>query len=111
LGSEASPIWSPDGKTVVFSNNGLFRKDATGSADPQRITELGRLREPSDWSPTDSSFFSAKVTSRPIRTFGCFRSLPKGSRWKENSLKGTHQISASRYRPRARRLDVVALGA
>jgi Tol biopolymer transport system component len=49
-GISASPIWSPDGKTVVFSNNGLVRKDVSGSADEQRVTELGRLREPSDWS-------------------------------------------------------------
>jgi eukaryotic-like serine/threonine-protein kinase len=49
-GISESPIWSPDGKTVVFSNNGLFRKDVSGSADQQRVTEMGRLREPSDWS-------------------------------------------------------------
>jgi len=49
-GISESPIWSPNGKTIVFSKNGLLRKDVNGSADEQRITELGRMRNPSDWS-------------------------------------------------------------
>jgi len=49
-GISESPIWSPDGKTIVFSKNGLWRKDVSGAADEQRITELGRMRNPSDWS-------------------------------------------------------------
>jgi Tol biopolymer transport system component len=47
------PIWSPDGRTVVFHKTGsVFRKDIIGSGDEQRIAELGRSLSltPSDWS-------------------------------------------------------------
>jgi Tol biopolymer transport system component/predicted Ser/Thr protein kinase len=49
--SSGYPIWSPDGRTVVFSQTGvLMRKDISGSGDERPITEPARLRNPSDWS-------------------------------------------------------------
>ena len=49
--SSGYPIWSPDGRTVVFSQTGvLMRKDISSSGDELPITEPGRLRNPSDWS-------------------------------------------------------------
>jgi Tol biopolymer transport system component len=49
--SSGNPIWSPDGRTVVFSQTGvLMRKDISSSGKELPITEPGRLRNPSDWS-------------------------------------------------------------
>jgi len=47
------PIWSPDGRTVVFHKTGdLFRKGTMGSGDEQLIAKLDRSLQlnPSDWT-------------------------------------------------------------
>jgi Tol biopolymer transport system component len=46
------PIWAPDGRTVMFNSAGLnlFRKDADGAGEEQRVLESPRPAYPTDWS-------------------------------------------------------------
>jgi Tol biopolymer transport system component/predicted Ser/Thr protein kinase len=46
------PVWSPDGRTILFSSAAyrLFRKDAGGSSDEQRIIEEPNAQYGNDWS-------------------------------------------------------------
>jgi len=50
------PIWSPDGKQIVFGSNQkfhftLYQKNSDGSGSPQEIADLGAQQQgPWDWS-------------------------------------------------------------
>lgn len=47
------PVWSPDGKQVMFQSGAqrnLYRKEASGAATEQRVTESANMQWPVDWS-------------------------------------------------------------
>ena len=47
------PVWSPDGRQVMFragSPLNLYRKEASGAGTEQRVTESGNPQWPTDWS-------------------------------------------------------------
>ncbi|MBV9771235.1 MAG: PD40 domain-containing protein, partial [Bryobacterales bacterium] len=47
----SDPVWSPDGRTVIYRTMGaIFRKDSSGAGGEQRVTEGGGLQSPTDWS-------------------------------------------------------------
>jgi Tol biopolymer transport system component/predicted Ser/Thr protein kinase len=51
-GLNVYPIWSPDGRTIMFTTSGLrlFRKDSGGSSEEQRVTEGPNPQLANDWS-------------------------------------------------------------
>ena len=50
-GDSLVPIWSPDSRMIVFlSGLNLFRKQATGTGDDERLTESQNIQFSWDWS-------------------------------------------------------------
>jgi Tol biopolymer transport system component/tRNA A-37 threonylcarbamoyl transferase component Bud32 len=51
-GTNMFPVWSPDGRTIVFTPAALrlFRKDAEGSSEEQRVTGGSNQHYADDWS-------------------------------------------------------------
>jgi Tol biopolymer transport system component len=55
--TDENPVWSRDGKQIVFSSNrdagffNLFRKDSSGAGEEERLTNARRHMDPLDWSP------------------------------------------------------------
>jgi serine/threonine protein kinase len=51
FGTNAFPIWSPDGRTIVFrSRLNIFRKDVTGTGEEEQVAGSTSLQNPADWS-------------------------------------------------------------
>ena len=52
-GLNVNPVWSPDSRTVLFASGvppNLFRKDASGASEEQRLTESPNPQFAMDWS-------------------------------------------------------------
>ena len=50
-GYAISPVWSPDGRQVMFRVGlNLYRKEASGAGTEERVTESANTQVPSDWS-------------------------------------------------------------
>ena len=52
-GLNVGPVWPPDGRTVLFSSDAplnLFRKDASGAGEEQRLTRSPNPQFAMDWS-------------------------------------------------------------
>jgi Tol biopolymer transport system component/predicted Ser/Thr protein kinase len=52
-GSSSFPVWSPDGRVVMFQAGtppNLYRKEASGAGTEQRVTESANWQFPQDWS-------------------------------------------------------------
>jgi Tol biopolymer transport system component len=50
--SNNSPIWSPDGKRLIYASKNLYAINADGSGQPERVTTGEYLQTPSSWAST-----------------------------------------------------------
>jgi len=72
-GLNICPVWSPDSRTVVFASDAprnLFRKNASGASEEQRVTRSPNPQVPIDWS-RDGRFILYEEATAP----GDLRSL------------------------------------
>jgi Tol biopolymer transport system component/predicted Ser/Thr protein kinase len=77
--SSGYPIWSPDGRTVMFSQTGvLMRRDISSSGDELPITEAGRLRNPSDWSRDGRFILFSEGNTETNQDLWVLRVTPSG---------------------------------
>jgi eukaryotic-like serine/threonine-protein kinase len=52
-GTNGYPLWSPDGRTILFTSGGsqnLFRKESSGADNEQRLTQSPNTQFLTDWS-------------------------------------------------------------
>jgi Tol biopolymer transport system component len=52
-GLKGFPVWSPDGRTIIFASGSpynLYRKVAAGGGDEQRLIQASNFQYPTDWS-------------------------------------------------------------
>ena len=66
LGSSQAPVWTPDGKRLVYRGTrtgfrNLFWKSADGSDEEERLTTNENLQTPSSWSPDGKSLVYIEV--------------------------------------------------
>jgi eukaryotic-like serine/threonine-protein kinase len=66
-GLNLSPVWSADSRTILFASDvppNLFRKDASGAGEEQRLTQSPNPQYPTDWS-RDGRFVMYEEESAP----------------------------------------------
>ena len=67
--SDFFPIWSPDGRTLVFSSDrsgipDLYRKPSSGIGQEERVLSSPRMRFPTDWSRDGRTLVFQESTER-----------------------------------------------
>jgi len=76
------PIWSPDGRTIVFSSVGpiynLSRKDSSGAGAEQRLTPSPNSQWAGDWSRDGRWLLYNNVTPDSQRNLWIFPVTPEG---------------------------------
>lgn len=75
------PIWSPDGRTIVFSSTGslnLFRKPLGGETGEQQVTQSPNYQLPNDWSRDGLSILYFEITPGTQRDLWYLPVTPDG---------------------------------
>ena len=108
-GTDRLPLWSPDGKSIVFSSNrkghgDLYRKSLEGAGDEEPILVSDVDKSPSAWTPDGRTIVftqEGKDGGTEIRTLAV-----DGSRTQELFLKSKANMVASPLSPDGKWLPV-----
>ena len=63
FGGGFNPIWSPDGRYIVYDKlgDGIYRKLANGAMDEELLMKEHRLAVPKSWSPDGNFLVYAQI--------------------------------------------------
>jgi eukaryotic-like serine/threonine-protein kinase len=73
------PVWSPDGRTIIFTSTEtnlrrnaaggtLYRKEAGGTGDGERLIDSNGIQLPTDWSRDGKYLFYSEITEVTANT-------------------------------------------
>ncbi len=82
-GFAAFPVWSPDGRQVMFRAgvpNNLYRKEASGAGTEQRMTESAKVQWPTDWSRDGRLVLFTEIAPDTQRDLWVLPVTPDGKR-------------------------------
>jgi Tol biopolymer transport system component len=74
------PIWSPDGRTILFTSTpDLYRKDSGGAGTEERFTQSRNPRYPTDWSRDGRLVLYLELAPETQRDLGFLSTTPDGT--------------------------------
>jgi Tol biopolymer transport system component len=80
-GVAGAPVWSPDGKQVIFyagSPWNIYRKEASGAGTEQRVTDSANQPAPNDWSRDGRRVLFSEEAPDTKRDLWVLRVTPDG---------------------------------
>jgi Tol biopolymer transport system component/DNA-binding winged helix-turn-helix (wHTH) protein len=104
---DVDPVWSPDGQAIVFSSDAppnLFRKNASGASEEQRLTHSPNPQFASDWSRDGRSILYDESTDRGNRQSIWVLPVAAGDAKPKPYLQTTLNESNGRFSPDSRRV-------
>jgi Tol biopolymer transport system component len=73
-----NPIWSPDGRTVLFSRNAIYRVAADGTGLEERVTQPASSQSLEDWSRDGRFIIYSEVAQDTGRDIWVLPVTPEG---------------------------------